>query len=127
MADDDPGQSRSAATTTAVAEPPARRGLRQIHPVVIVLVAVGLAALLGWVFAGFPGIRASGSVSVVLLVVAAVSGTLTLIFVVDAVRKTRSRKRMSAGEMRAVVASGLVTGLVSLIQLVQTALQLARH
>lgn len=116
-------------TTTAIAEtaPVGDVAHRRWHPALIVLVAIGLALLLGWIFAGLPGIGTGVTLSVVLLVVAGISAVLTLAFVANAIRKARRRERLSAGELLTVALSSLIIGIVSIIQVVQTVAQIARH
>jgi hypothetical protein len=125
---DDRTDSQRTGPATAVAEAvPPGSGRRRRHPILIAVVAVGLALLLGWIIAGLPGIGAANSITVILLVVTGISGGLTLVFVVSAIRKAHQRKRLGAGEMFAVVVCSLITGAVSIVQLAQTALQLAQH
>jgi Na+/proline symporter len=125
---DDLTESRRTRPATAVADAePTGSGRRRLPPALIAVIAIGLALPLGWIFAGLPGIGARGSVSLFLLVVGGISGGLTLVFVVNAIRKARHRKRLSLGEMLAVVVSSLITGAISTVQLVQTALQLVQR
>ncbi len=120
-------RTRETATTAlAEAEPatPSRRGL---HPALIVLIAIGAAVLLGWIFAGLPGLPAANALGLVLLVIAALSGTLTLVFVIVGLRKASRGQRLTRREVILVITSSLITGSISLVQLVQTIQQLTHR
>lgn len=88
------------------------------------LVALVIVVGIGWLVAGLPGLREANSVSVALLLIALVSGSLTLIFVMDALRKVRKREAAGTRDILVVVVCSLITGAVALIQLVQTVQQL---
>lgn len=92
--------------------------------IIVGIVALVIVLAIGWIAAGLPGLHATNTVSVALLLVALVSGSLTLIFVIDAVRRARKREAASRRDMAVVVICSLITAVVALIQLVQVIQQL---
>lgn len=104
--------------------PPALGKPRRTRALLILGVAAGVALLLGWIFAGLPGVGAPDALGVALVAVAIASGGLSLIFVFNAVRKARGSERVGRRELAAVVVSSAITGIISLIQLFQTLQQL---
>lgn len=115
MADEVTVPNAATAVADASAAPSARR---RAHPVLIVVIAIGLAVLIGWIIAGLPGLHAPDRLSLVLIMVSLTSGLLTLIFVIRALRRARSGGRANSGERTAVLISSLMTAIISIAQMV---------
>lgn len=112
------------ATTTAIASPDHGASSGRGRAVVIGIVALLIVGALGWILAGLPGLHSPNALGIALIVAALISGGLTLIFVVDALRKARKREQASVREMVVVVICAMITGVIALVQLIQTIQQL---
>jgi hypothetical protein len=93
----------------------------------IVVLAIGVALLLGWALAGLPGVGNSSAVNVALLVAALISGGLTVIFVLYGVHKARTTQQLSVRDGMLVLSSALITGLLTILQLISTAQQITHR
>lgn len=104
---------------------PAKDGAQGRGTIILVSIfALVIVVAIGWIVTGLPGLHRANSVSVALLLIALISGSLTLIFVVDTVRKARKRQVVGARDMVVVLVCSLITATVAMIQLVQTLQQL---
>jgi uncharacterized membrane protein len=118
-------QSQDTIGVAVATEPSAARSRPWLRAVVVGLLAIGVALLLGWILSGLPGVGSQHIVGVVLLIAALASGVLTLAFVASALRKARTRKQVQRRELAIVVGAGIVTGVISIVQLMLTFEQLA--
>jgi hypothetical protein len=93
----------------------------------VVVLALAVASLLGWALAGLPGVGNSSKVNTALLIAALISGGLTVIFVIYGLRKARTTQQLRVRDGMLVLVSGLITGLLTILQLISTTEQLMQR
>lgn len=127
MREEDAARGTAQAAATAVASAPHEKGRSSGRAGALIAAGVALVVVLalGWIVAGLPGLQSPNVLGVALIIAALISGGLTLIFVVDALRKARRREQPNARGIVVVVICSLITGVIALIQLIQTVQQVA--
>ena len=91
-----------------------------------IIAGIVVVVLVGWIINGMPGLDHPNVLDVVLLIVTIVSGGLTVIYVLDALRKLRARKKASVRDMLVVLMASLITAGVALVEMFQAFQQLPR-
>ena len=109
----------TATAPTATATRAAERRRWEGRAVVAVIAGIIIVLLVGWIINGLPGLKRPNVLNVVLLLVAIVSGGLTVIFVFDALRKARLRQHAKRRDMLVVLVASLITAGVAIIEMIQ--------
>ena len=84
--------------TTTTTQPEESRRWRGTA-VLAVIGGVVVVMLIGWLISGMPGLKGANVLNVVLLLVAIISGGLTVIYVTIALRKVRLREQAKVQDM----------------------------
>lgn len=91
-----------------------------------VIGGVVVVMLIGWLISGMPGLKGANVLNVVLLLVAIISGGLTVIYVTIALRKVRLREQAKVRDMVVVLVASLITAGVAFVEMIQALQQLPR-
>jgi cytochrome bd-type quinol oxidase subunit 2 len=116
--------SATVATTTTTQPEEGRRW--RGTAVLAVIGGVVVVLLIGWLISGMPGLKGANVLNVVLLLVAIISGGLTVIYVTIALRKIRLREQAKVRDMVVVLMASLITAGVALVEMIQALQQLPR-